>query len=123
MREHDQNVPDPDPNSGNAAITPPAGDQAGWNTAMGACRQLMPNGGQPEAPDPQDLEGLRQYAACMREHGVETTDPDPNTGNSQFGGRFANMSRSQIVNDPTYKAADVACKDKLPSAGPQKDNK
>jgi hypothetical protein len=121
MREHGQNLPDADPDSGNVAITPPAGaDSAGWNAAMRACQQFMPGGGQGDPPDQQELEALRQFAACMREHGVETTDPDPNTGKSQFGGRFANMRRNEILNDPTYQAADLACRDKLPSPEPAK---
>jgi hypothetical protein len=82
---------------------------------MRACQPLLPGGGAPAAGDPQQLEGLRLYAVCMREHGVEMTDPDPDTGNSQFTGRLANASRDQILNDPTYKTADAACKDKLTS--------
>lgn len=118
MRDHGQNVADPDPANNGMAVTPPAGgDQRAWQTALRACQQYMPNGGEPAAPDPNELEGLRQYAACMRDHGVELTDPDPNTGKSQFGGRFANADRNQILNDPTYKAADAACKDKLETGG------
>jgi hypothetical protein len=113
MREHGQNVPDRD-SSGNVELGPPAtGDRTAWDAAMRACQQYMPGGGGPVAPDPQELEGLRQYAACMREHGIEVSDPDPTTGKSQIGGRLANASRDQITNDPTYKAADAACKDKL----------
>jgi hypothetical protein len=120
MREHGQNVPDPDPNSGNLANTPPPGGAAGWNTAMQACQHFLPsNGGQADS-NPQELEGLRRYAVCMREHNIEMTDPDPNTGRSQFQGRFANANRDQILNDPTYKAAEAACKDKLPSDAPPK---
>jgi hypothetical protein len=124
MREHGQNVPDPDPNSGNVALTPPAGgDPSAWQAAMRACQQYMPNGGEPVAPDAQELAALRQYAACMREHGVEMTDPDPTTGNGQYAGRFANMSKTQIQNDPTYKTAQAACQSILDNAEPpQKDN-
>lgn len=114
-------MPDLDPDNGNVAITAPAAaNRSAWDAAIRACQQLLPGGGEPAAADPQQLEGLRLYAACMREHGVEMTDPDPNTGKSQFGGRLANVSRDQILNDPTYKAADAACKDKLPSAEPLK---
>jgi hypothetical protein len=54
----------------------------------------------------------------MRAHGVGTTDPDPNTGKSQFTGRFATMSREQILNDPAVKAAETACRNELPSPQP-----
>ncbi|GAA3782092.1 hypothetical protein GCM10022225_83100 [Plantactinospora mayteni] len=121
MREHGQNVPDPDPNSGNVALTPPAGaNRSAWDSAMGACRQFMSGGGAPGAGNPEELEGMRAYAVCMREHGVEMTDPDPGTGKSQFGGRFANAGKDQILSDPTYKAADGACKDRLTSGGAPK---
>jgi hypothetical protein len=116
MREHGQDVPDADVNSGTVAITPPAAaNRSAWDAAMSACRQFLPGGGDAAAVSPQELEGLRAYAVCMREHGVELTDPDPNTGKSQFAGRFANVGKDQILNDPTYKAADAACQDKLAS--------
>lgn len=120
MREHGQNVPDPDPNSGNLTLAQPSGAAAAWNTAMQACQHFLPSNGQPAAPSQQELEALRGYAVCMREHGVEMTDPDPSTGRSQYQGRFANSNRDQIFNDPTYKSADAACKDRLPSAGASK---
>jgi hypothetical protein len=121
MREHGQDVPDPDVNSGNVTITQPASaNRSAWDAAMRACQQFLPSGGQPAAADPQQLEALRQYAVCMRAHAIEMTDPDPTTGKSQFGGRLANASRDQILNDPTYKAADAACRNKLPSAEPSK---
>lgn len=121
MREHGQNMPDPDPNSDNVALTPPPGSgSAGWRTALQACQHFLPNNGQPAVSNPQELEALRRYAVCMREHGIEMTDPDPGTGRSQIQGRLATATRDQIVNDPTYKVADTACKDKLASAGPAK---
>lgn len=124
MREHGLDVPDPDPNSGDVALTPPPGARTAWDTAMRACQQFLPNNGEPAVSDPEQLEALRQYAACMREHGIEMTDPDPNTGRSTFQGRFANAGRDQILNDPIYKAAEAACKDKLRSAEkPKEDGK
>jgi hypothetical protein len=114
MREHGQNVPDPDPNSPNLSLTPPSGGPSSqWNAAMQACRHLLPGGGAPQAPDPRELEGLRAYAVCMREHGIEMTDPDPNTGQSKYQGRLANAGKAEIENDPGFKAAYQACKDKL----------
>lgn len=123
MRQHGMNVPDPDPDSHNLTIAPPPGAGAAWSAALQACQQFLPGGGMNAATDPQQLEALRQYTVCMRAHGVDLTDPDPNTGKGQLQGRFANLSRDQIVNDPTYKAADAACEGPLQSAQPpQKDN-
>jgi hypothetical protein len=114
MREHGQDVPDTDPNAGDVSLTPPASaDRSEWDAALRACQQLLPGGGAPVAADPQQLDRLRRYAGCMRERGIEMTDPDPVTGKSQLGGRLANATRDQIVNDPTYKAADAACSDQL----------
>jgi len=122
MRQHGVNLPDPDPGSDNVTIAPPPGSQAVWGPALQACQQYLP-GGVNAATDPQQLEALRQYAQCMRAHGVDSSDPDPNTGKSQLQGRFANMSRDQILNDPTYKAADAACEGPLRSAQPSKKGK
>jgi hypothetical protein len=114
MREHGQNVPDPDPNSPNQSLTPPGGTaSAQWNAAMQACRSLLPGGGVPQAPDERELEGLRAYAGCMRDHGIEMTDPDPNTGQSTYEGRLANASKAEIESDPTYRTAQEACQDQL----------
>jgi hypothetical protein len=43
-----------------------------------ACRHLLPNGGQPPPLDAKQLDEMRQQAKCMREHGVDMPDPDPN---------------------------------------------
>lgn len=120
MRQHGMNVPDPDPNTHNLSIAPPPGAGAAWGQALQACQQYLPGGGD-TATDPQELEALRQYTACMRAHGVDLSDPDPNTGKSQLQGRFANLSRDQLTNDPTYKAADAACEGPLQSTPPVKD--
>jgi hypothetical protein len=118
MREHGQNVPDPDPNSSDQSITPPSGGASPqWDAAMQACRHLLPGGGAPQAPDQRELDGLRAYAGCMREHDIEVSDPDPNTGQSTIGGRLADAGRAEIQNDPGYQAADSACKDKLAKPG------
>jgi hypothetical protein len=122
MRQHGVNLPDPDPDSPNVTIGPPPGSEAVWGPALQACQQYLP-GGVNAATDPQQLEALRQYTLCMRAHGVELSDPDPNTGKSQLQGRFAGMNRDQINNDPTYKAAGAACAGVLQSAKPSEKGK
>jgi hypothetical protein len=115
MREHGQNVPDPDGDSDSYTVTPPSGGpNAAWDAAIDACRQYLPGGGAPEPPSAAELEAQRQYAKCMREHDIDMSDPDPNTGRSQIGGRLANAPRDQLRADPGYQAAAEACKDKLP---------
>jgi hypothetical protein len=122
MREHGQNVPDPDPNSGKIAIGPPAGtDNRAWKDAEQACRHFLPGGGAGEgAPDAHELEKLRAFAVCMRAHAIEMSDPLP-TGNMTILGRLEHVTRTQLNNDPGYKAALEACKDKLPPDPKQRD--
>ncbi len=118
LREHGQNVPDPDPNSAEQSLAAPAGASSQeWNAATRACRHLLPDGGAPQVQDQQELDGLRAYAVCMREHGIDMSDPDPETGQSTIGGRLANADRAVIQNDPGYQAAQRACEGKL--AGPK----
>jgi hypothetical protein len=115
MREHGQNVPDPDGDSDSYAVTPPSGGaSAAWDAAMEACRQHLPDGGGPQGVNAEELEAQRQYAQCMRAHDIEMSDPDPSTGRSQIGGRLAGATRDRLRADPVYTQAAEACKDKLP---------
>ncbi len=111
MRDHGVDVPDPGSDSGGSVrITTSEGSQA--TAAMQACQRLLP-AGKLATPDPQQVEQLRQYAQCMRDHGVDMADPDPNGGLniSKTGG--AGPGRFD-PDDPAFKAADEACADKLP---------
>lgn len=113
MRQHGQNVPDPDA-QGNMTLAPPAGgDAAAWNTAMQGCQHYLPSSIANGTIDQENLAALRAFAVCMRQHGIEASDPDPTNGRVKLGGRLANASRAQIENDPQYQAANDACKDKL----------
>jgi hypothetical protein len=59
----------------------------------------------PSASAPVDkAEANRQFAKCMREHGVDMPDPDPNTGMSAI------LNSGIDFNSPTFKAATEACK-------------
>jgi hypothetical protein len=113
MRQHGQNIADPDA-QGNFSLTPPAGgDAAAWNTAMRACEHYLPAQQAGGGVTPEQLAADRAFAVCMRQHGIPLSDPDPATGKSKFEGRLANASKTQIENDPQVKAAQNACKDKL----------
>lgn len=114
MRDHGVDVPDPDTAGGPGGpvkITA-SGPPEGMDAAMQACKDKLPNGGTPPSLDPQQQEQLRAYAQCMRDHGVDMPDPDPNgrltiTGSGGTGPKMG-------PDDPTFKAADQACQDKLP---------
>lgn len=63
-----------------------------------------------EAPSAADMAKLRQYARCMREHGLPTF-PDPNSeGNFDLPGG---------QNDPAVRTAEQACQQYLPPRPPK----
>jgi hypothetical protein len=114
VRQHGVNIPDPSPD----IPWPPSQvtNSQAWVAAAEACSHLLPPsaaGIAPQPPSAQQLEALRTFAVCMRAHGIDMGDPDP-TGDMQIGGRLENATKTQLNNDPGYKAAYQACKDKLP---------
>jgi hypothetical protein len=80
MREHGVNMADPQagPDGGGVSLEVHPGEEDKVKTAQEACKHLMPNGGAPPKLDAQQLDELRKQAQCMREHGVDMADPDPN---------------------------------------------
>jgi hypothetical protein len=76
MREHGVDVPDPEPGQGGVTIKEPNPEKV--RPAREACQHLLPNGGVPEPLDPEELDKARERAECMREHGIDVPDPDPN---------------------------------------------
>jgi hypothetical protein len=105
MRQHGINMPDPSPaGGGRGAIEaiPGSKDSAGMQkmqAASTACDKLLPNGGKPTA---QDEQRQLKFAQCMRAHGVDIPDPNPNPTGPQNG-------ISISMNDPKTKAALSAC--------------
>jgi hypothetical protein len=86
--------------------------------AMQACEQYLP-AGKLATPDPATMEAFRQYAQCMREHGVDIPDPDAGGGGGfsvRKGGPSGGTTGGGISpDDPAFQAADQACADKLPN--------
>jgi hypothetical protein len=121
MRQHGQNVPDPDPDGGGLKVVAPSGgakgDDPAFKAAMLACQQYLPNGGTPPTMNPQQVDQMRRWAQCMREHGVDVSDPDPNNGGVEIHGGPAGGSKTDVFNDPAFKAADDACRSMLPKGG------
>lgn len=78
MRDQGIDMDDP---GGDGMLTLDMGvDMSDIDDALAACRPHMPNGGDIAPLRPEDEAALRNYAACMREQGVEMDDPDPVTG-------------------------------------------
>jgi hypothetical protein len=113
LREHGVDVPDPDAGAGGGPgrVVISGGPDAADAAALEACKDKLPNGGDPPSMSPEQLDQLRAFAQCMREHGVDVPDPEP-------GGNGIMISRSggPGPDDPTVKAAQEACHGKLPGA-------
>jgi hypothetical protein len=109
MNSHGATVSDP------RNVSPPSAGPAAqaWEAAMQSCSSLLPPEMLPQGPTPAELEQLRAFAVCMRAHDIPMTDPLPN-GNMKINGRFEHVTRTQLNADPVFKAANDACKDKLP---------
>src|SRR5438552_2071506 len=106
MREHGVDMPDPKPagDGGGMAITLGGkdGDTSKLDSAQQACKHLMPNGGEMKPMSAEELDKARKQAKCMREHGVDMPDPDPN-------GRGA-MRAGKVGDDPKkFEDAAKAC--------------
>jgi hypothetical protein len=114
MRDHGVDMPDPDPNGG-LSIQIGAGDKAKFGAAQEACKSMLPNGGVPPTPSAEDLEKARQFAQCMRDHGVtDFPDPDPNAGGIRING---DANSDLNPDNPTFKAAQEACNSLMPGIG------
>ncbi|MEV0569412.1 hypothetical protein [Dactylosporangium sp. NPDC050588] len=99
MREHGVEVPDPGPD-GRLEFGPDV-NRDKVAEAMPACQRLLPNGGTLSNLTPEQLEQARQFARCMREHGIDMPDPDPATGVGDM---------VKLVGKPGFQEAANACK-------------
>jgi hypothetical protein len=113
MRDHGVDVPDPGTDSGGGAVRITTSDGTKTEQAMQACQQFMP-AGKLQTPSAEDMEKLRQYAQCMRDHGIDMPDPDPNGGNLKITKGPGSGPDKFNPDDPAFKAADDACASKLP---------
>jgi hypothetical protein len=104
MREHGVDVPDPGPDG---SLQFDAGAAVDRNQAVAAasqCQRFLPNGGELTNLSPEQLEQGRAFAKCMREHGIDMPDPDPESGLSAI------LKGGIDFNSPEFKAATEACK-------------
>ena len=111
MRDQGVDVKDPQPG---AALGGIAGMGEGINQndphviqAFQKCQSKLPNGGQPPRLNPQQVEIFRQFAQCMRDHGIDLPDPTADGGLQAPSGGLA------VLQTPAFQAALVACRDKL----------
>lgn len=126
MRANGVDMADPESNGqGGVGIKVKGhGPQAQMDKTMKAaeakCRHLMPNGGKPRKPKPEELAKMRAFAKCMREHGIDMPDPDPNGGitfRSRKGKGGSNGLPNQGPDSPAFKNAQKACNQYAPNGG------
>lgn len=87
MREHGVDMPDPGAGGKGQTLKIEAGDEGKMKAADDACRKLLPNGGEMKKPDAKELDEMRKQAKCMREHGVDMPDPDPEKPGMRIAGK------------------------------------
>jgi hypothetical protein len=121
MRAHGvKNFPDPN-SQGEIQIGAAAGINKGspkFQSALQACRKVLPNGGQ---PTPAQLAAMRKaalaFSACMRSHGLPDF-PDPDFSKGGAGIRLRGGPGSDLdPSSPAFQAAQKACQSKLPGKG------
>jgi hypothetical protein len=111
MRDRGVDVKDPQPGAALGGIAG-MGDGIDRNDphviqAFQQCQSKLPNGGQPPRLNPQQVEIFRQFAQCMRDHGIDLPDPTAD------GGLQAPAGGLGVLQTPAFQAALVACRDKL----------
>jgi hypothetical protein len=111
MREHGVQLGDPRDGGAPSALAGELGVSAATlEQAEQACRQYASAaaGDRPNAADPGLLDRYVAFARCMREHGVDMADPEPDaSGNVTLP---ADVDRST----PEYAEGERACAQHLP---------
>ncbi len=108
MRDHGIDMEDPEPGQPITFKGGP-GDKEKMDKAQKACQQYMPGGGELQTPDPAMLDQVRKYAQCMRDHGVDMPDPDPNEP-----GKIT-INGGPDPDSQAFKDAQSACQSLMPS--------
>ncbi len=102
--------PDPDPSGRFRGPGHDQQDNPKFRAAQQACRALAPGGQHENVGNPAFVNQMRQFSKCMRANGLPGF-PDPDAD-----GRLRGTGHEQQDN-PTYKAAFEACRQKLPGRG------
>ncbi|MGW0660011.1 hypothetical protein [Streptodolium elevatio] len=102
MRDNGVDMPDPNADGSMMAQAIPADggpEAAKMETASNACRKWLPNGGEiTEKQKAEMRESNLKMAQCLREHGLNVPDPDPD-------GRMAlDLGSDQAKADEAMKA-------------------
>ena len=115
MRKNGVDIPDNPGQGGGSAPSRNSIDQTALQKAQKACAKYQQQAfGNVSADQQQQFrDALTKFTACMRQHGVEVSDPTSTTG----GGPPAGGNQPD-QNDPKVQAATKACQSKLPQGRP-----
>ena len=125
MREHGVDMPDPviGANGGTSVTIGGNGskplDPKVMQAANEACKDLMPKTFGPGGGEltPEQKDAMLDFAKCMRDHGVDVADTDFSGGG--FSIQIDGSGKSgPSPDDPTFKAADEACRSIMDKAMP-----
>src|SRR5262245_38189813 len=115
LREHGITVDDPDrsqPGGGKPHIYEELVSKEQFDAAAQACQQFNTNFGQPNLPmDPAEVETLRKFAECMREHGFPWDDPGAGGGTDVLQPPEAGQP---TPSGPEFDKAIKECGDRVP---------
>ena len=122
MREHGIDMPDPQPGQRGIRLTAPEGvTPEEMEKAEGACRKHLEDIEAPELTEEQQKEfqeAALAHARCMREHGIDIPDPTfDEDGRAEIRIRREARRTGPDPDEPKWKAAEEACRDKLPFGG------
>jgi hypothetical protein len=116
MRDHGVDVPDPEPGERGIRLMAPKGvAPEKMKAADEACRKHLEDIKPPELSEEQQKElqeAALAHARCMREHGIDM--PDPTFGSSGEARIRIGPGSGVDPDDPEFKEAEEACRDKLP---------
>jgi hypothetical protein len=124
MRENGIDMPDPvvtEGTDGGVTIDQQGGTPVSKDKMAAAdqtCHHFMAegrSGGPGAAMSAEDLDKMLKFAQCMRAHGVDMPDPDPNGGFvMRIDDGSATSGGGLSPDDPEFKAAETACASLLP---------
>jgi hypothetical protein len=114
MRDHGVNMADPTfSGDGQVSINASGGSKASMDTAMTACQALhdaaqKASGGNKPAGQKPDPTKMRNFAKCMRAHGLPDF-PDPSPDGGMKIQAQAGQNSDLDPNNPTFQNAQKAC--------------
>ena len=121
MRDHGIDMPDPEPvdggaggGSGSVKIGGRGENRDEFQAAMEECGEFLEQAGSFRGePDPEMLDKMLEFAGCMREHGIDMPDPNPDGGitiERNDDGTSMDGTNGIDPESAEFQAAEEACR-------------